>query len=921
MRSDLAVKLMKRTLTLWLFASAVSCLAQNQPNAYTLELGPGVHAIANPFDRGRNILNDILEDVPLGTRLFKWRAPRQAYDVPAFFVPCTRWVPPATTLHPGEGAFLQVTQLLVITLSGRPAAPVPRLDAVVGYNLVSCQSPGPCLFEGVFGFKPQPGDRVYKLDRPLTRVPKVPTELPEIASSIHTFGANGWGKSVPKFEICRSAFVYLSGHPRITRPPESQHVALGDTALFRARVLGSEFLSFQWRRGSNNIPGATNEMLVLRSVSPNDVGLYSLTVANRFGSSTSEPAMLVVVTAPVIIQHPHSLTVLEGQKAAFTVRAVGEPPLFYRWWTSQGILVAEGTKPSFTISEVKPEDAGSYFVTVTNRHGSAMSEAAFLGVLSPPRITEQPKDQMATFGESVRFRARAVGTPPLRYQWRLNGQIIPGATDNVLDVSRIEPADAGSYRVTVANAAGAINSERALLRILDLPRLPFEDKFPGGVITEISGLGEGFSFEATRDPEEPDHSGKIGGRSLWLTWIAKDSGIVTFTTEGSSFDTLLAAYVGDDPRQLTEIASDDDGGPFHTSRITFNAVVGTRYRIAVDGFNGAAGYLVLRWDLEVTPDLLPEIAAQPESTAVGFGEKAVFTVLVREGRVVRYQWLFEGKAIRGAVEPVLVIPDVQAADIGTYTVLVSRDNRVVESLPVRLEINVAGCDGPPSNIVTVDKLADLHETQRLQGASGGAGQLRPASFVLGYVGSRVFSLSGSTHDEGEPNHCGVVGGISRWFSYTAPTNGIFHLNTDGSDFDTVVAVYTGMATNYAGLTEVTCDNDSGLDGMDSKLSFETQADTTYFIAVDAVGGVGGNVQLNHVLLVSQVLTNWVRPIIPEYEFRVMATPAYPLSIEESSDLTDWQWMMTTQTVSGVYDFRDGNAPSSVDRYYRAYQIP
>lgn len=72
------------------------------------------------------------------------------------------------------------------------------------------------------------------------------------------------------------------------------------------------------------------------------------------------------------------------------------------------------------------------------------------------------------------------------------------------------------------------------------------------------------------------------------------------TTQGSTFDTLLAVYSGS-AFPLTLVTSDDNdpdstvkddyGGK--TSALSFSAVAGTDYRIAVDGLNGAAGRLVL----------------------------------------------------------------------------------------------------------------------------------------------------------------------------------------------------------------------------------------------------------------------------------------------------------------------------------------
>ena len=64
-------------------------------------------------------------------------------------------------------------------------------------------------------------------------------------------------------------------------------------------------------------------------------------------------------------------------------------------------------------------------------------------------------------------------------------------------------------------------------------------------------------------------------------------------TTGSSIDTLLAVYTGTAVNALTAVAANDDEPGLVTSAVTFSAVAGTTYQIAVDGFNGAAGDLVL----------------------------------------------------------------------------------------------------------------------------------------------------------------------------------------------------------------------------------------------------------------------------------------------------------------------------------------
>jgi hypothetical protein len=67
-----------------------------------------------------------------------------------------------------------------------------------------------------------------------------------------------------------------------------------------------------------------------------------------------------------------------------------------------------------------------------------------------------------------------------------------------------------------------------------------------------------------------------------------------FDTIGSTPDTMLAVYTGAALNALTPVASNDDaGGGTRQSRIGINAVIGTTYRIAVDGWHGDSGPITL----------------------------------------------------------------------------------------------------------------------------------------------------------------------------------------------------------------------------------------------------------------------------------------------------------------------------------------
>jgi hypothetical protein len=64
---------------------------------------------------------------------------------------------------------------------------------------------------------------------------------------------------------------------------------------------------------------------------------------------------------------------------------------------------------------------------------------------------------------------------------------------------------------------------------------------------------------------------------------------VTITTAGSSFRNMLAVYTGLTVSNLTIVATNLAGVGTNTSQVTFNAIAGTDYKIAVDGFGAASG--------------------------------------------------------------------------------------------------------------------------------------------------------------------------------------------------------------------------------------------------------------------------------------------------------------------------------------------
>jgi hypothetical protein len=349
----------------------------------------------------------------------------------------------------------------------------------------------------------------------------------------------------------------------------------------------------------------------------------------------------------------------------------------------------------------------------------------------------------------------------------------------------------------------------------------------------------GLNLLATLELGEPRHANKPGGHSLWMTWRAPANGVVTFTTLGSLFDTLLGVYTGDDVASLTPVAANDDSSGLLTSRVQFNAVAGREYHVAVDGFGLAVGNALLKWTLDTTTQLLPVITALTGNQTVGEGESLSLGVTVDQP-LVSFQWLHNGVPIPGETNSLLKISKVSSQNVGSYTVRLALGDWTLISDSISVQIN--NTDGQVQR--TAAAYDKLFEATAAPSASRSFSRAKSGSVSHGYSVSQTFSTSGAGRDPGEPQHCGVAGGASEWFIWQSPTNGTAVITTDGSNFDTVLAIYIGPGNSYATLTNVACDNDSGANGKTSRVTFEAKAGTVYYIAVDGVNGAQGTVKLN-----------------------------------------------------------------------------
>jgi hypothetical protein len=277
--------------------------------------------------------------------------------------------------------------------------------------------------------------------------------------------------------------VRTTSAPVFTTQPQSALVVAGSAATFAVAASGSPTPTLQWQSlapGASawvDIPGATASTLTTPTVGLSDNGTQFRAVAmSSAGSATSGVALVAVSPAPIaptIQVQPFDVTAAPGSTASFVVVAHGSDPLSYQW-RRDGNAIAGATGPRVDLPDVAIADSGAHLdVVVSNPAGSITSSPAILTVstigVTPvaPTITQQPVSGTTTAPYPALFTVVASGTPPLSYQWLLNGVAIPGANDASYGTGLTtigQPPQ--TYSVVVWNAGGAVVSSGAILTVV-----------------------------------------------------------------------------------------------------------------------------------------------------------------------------------------------------------------------------------------------------------------------------------------------------------------------------------------------------------------------------------------------------------------------------------------------------------------------
>lgn len=464
--------------------------------------------------------------------------------------------------------------------------------------------------------------------------------------------------------------------------------------------------SFQWIFNGTIIADATNAVLTLTNAQTDRTGGYSVIVSNSVGAVTSAVAKITIVPPPQITSQPVDASAAVGGNATFTVAASGDG-LLYQWQFNKSDIVG-ATNATLSITNCQYVNQGSYSVKITNLVGSIVSSNANLTVVALPMISQQPSNLSLIVGSTAQFSL--VSEP-----------VLPQITSG--DMRLWLKADAG----VVADSLGRVSqwkdqsgqtNDAFQINTNQQPVLVRSDKFLGRPALRFDGI------QSSTTGDFLHGTGDVGIPSDFTSFaVYRFNGgnnvehEIAFVGTPWDYNNVRSYYIRGLELAFSAWANDYGSGfsiPTNTARIwTYRMRANKSYLDSFDTSSTATNKFTFSLQSIGTPSAGYYVGGLG-SAVRNFGGDVAELVFFRGALSdvdrtaiekylkdkyfnfagsddVTYQWQLNGTNIVGATNSSLTISNVQPADAGCYTVVLSNPAGSVTSSNAVLTVNV-----PPS---------------------------------------------------------------------------------------------------------------------------------------------------------------------------------------------------------------------------------
>lgn len=439
-------------------------------------------------------------------------------------------------------------------------------------------------------------------------------------------------------------------------------------------------------------------------------------------------------TGPTITAQPTSQFAILGSTVTLSVTATASSSVSYQWLlNNQNVPGANSS--TLVINNVQSYHGGTYRVIVTADGVSVNSLNAQLSIQLPPTITRQPPSYTGPAGSNYGLYAYVSGTDPFTYQWKKDGVVLPTETSYYLSLT-LGPATAGTYTVTITNAAGSVTSDPAVIAsvpaiVVTSPPSSQTVDAGGTINLTVTATGPGMLeyqwyrngdfIPGATSPALTVSNAKgsdSGTYSVYVKNTYQPSGV-----SSSANVTVKAAPAFVVQPQSTAVFTSGNTATFSVAAAGAGPIT---YQWRKNGVNltdsstlsgATSSYLIF---YSVTPDLAgtysvvatnqygsttstesvvtvtsnpfgPQIITQPQSLSSFLGGVATFSVVATSNNSssFTYQWKKNDVAIPGAIASSFTIPSVTSADAGNYSVTISNYAASVASNSAVLTVGAA----------------------------------------------------------------------------------------------------------------------------------------------------------------------------------------------------------------------------------------
>ncbi|MEO8428937.1 MAG: M36 family metallopeptidase, partial [Verrucomicrobiota bacterium] len=448
---------------------------------------------------------------------------------------------------------------------------------------------------------------------------------------------------------------------------------------------------------------------------------------------------------------------------------------------------------------------GQLEVTITPHTGAVV----FAGATEP--IFVRVTDGLAVTNATISATVSTGGTLTFK-----NDGVDPDKTANnsVYSGLLVVPTTTNTVTITLVITAPEKDPSTNAVTYSVIP-VPPNDNFTNAIkVPSVGAVYLSNNKLATVEPNEPKHGGLPNpGASLWWLYSASSDTDLLIDTAGSDFDTVIAVYTGNSLKTLQSVISADNIAKRKQAFLTLHAAKGISYHIAVASANtNGTGTLNLRFAPNGQPDLNPPVISvtSPPSGLVLATNRVLVTgaafdpqpnasgidqILIRVNTVFgpgsSDQTQSESGSILGALA---ATPNIVLSTNWSRIVALREGLNLIQVTANDIAGNLSD---PISLEVTYRPLDPLNDI------------FANAIPLTQNAGTNVVNTARATKEFGEPLHANNEGGKSVWWTFQAAADGLLSLTTTNSDFDTLLAVYTG--SRVSALTALAA-NDDAFDG-------------------------------------------------------------------------------------------------------------